>query len=348
MFKRLLTIILCLGLLTTVACSGNKGKLEIDKDTLSSDPAPIVSQFSVNPLTGLEDLDSSKLNQKPFALTINNIKVAQTVQTGLYAADIVYETEVEGGITRLVALFKDVSSLEKIGTIRSARYAFIDFAAGHNAVYLHHGSDYYHADPHLKDVDSFTVSEKYAGFREKNGLASEHTLFANGTKIEEAAKKAGIDLKTDKTSTWVNFADKTKSVTHATAAKAVTVPFSNSYKTTFKFDDASGKYVRYFNGQEYKDAETGENIKFKNVFVLNTTIKDYPTDPDGKTRRNIDLSSGDGYYCVNGTYTSIKWSKGSTNNGFVFTNTDGTPLEVNVGNSWVCVADKSDSQPIFE
>ena len=344
MFKKCLVFILCLLLVAAVGCSDDK-KLEVDKDTSSIASVPQTPKYVVNPLTGIENLEYEKRDLRPFAVTVNNIKVAQPVQTGLKDADIVYETEVEGGITRLVALYKDIESVSKIGTIRSARYAFIDLALGHDAVYIHHGQDVKYAAPHLKDVDRFAVSENYGGMRDhSNGLAQEHTLYAYGDKTKACVSSNGVELTTTKNDPWVSFADKDTAITYQTAAKSVSVPFSNTYKTTFSYDAASGNYVRYFNGVERKDYVTGENLKFKNVFVLCTTIKNYP---DGY-HRNVDLTGGDGYYCVNGTYTQIKWSKGAASNGFTFTNVDGTPLEVNVGKSWVCIADKTKSQPIFE
>lgn len=344
MFKRYLAIILCLFLIFTVGCSSG-GSLEIDKDVSSEEVPPPPPEFVVNPLTGLEDLRYAYRDARPFAVTVNNISVAQKVQTGLNQADIVYETEVEGGITRLVAVYKDIDAVTKIGTIRSARYAFIDLALGHDAVYIHHGQDGTYAAPHLKDIDHFAVSENYGGVRDySSGLAQEHTLFAYGDKTKGCLASNGVELTTTNNETWVKFANSDTAITYETLANSVSVPFSNSYKTTFTYDATTGKYSRYFNGTLRKDYVTGETVQFKNIFVLSTTIKDYP---DGYHRK-VDLTSGDGYYCVNGTYTPIKWSKGAATNGFTFTNLDGTPLEVNVGNSWVCIADSSKSQPIFQ
>ena len=89
---------------------------------------------------------------------------------------------------------------------------------------------------------------------------------------------------------------------------------------------------------------TGETTTVKNVFVLMTSITDYP---DGQHRK-IDLSSGEGYYVTNGAYVPIKWKKGTSKNSFKFTNTDGTELKINAGNSWVCIASKKYANPKFE
>lgn len=348
MSKKLLCVFICLLAVLTVGCSKKPESLSVDREEdppVSSDVSSVVEPvFALNPLTGVTDLDPEMEGKRPVAVTINNISVAQPVQTGIGNADVVYETEVEGGITRLVAVFQDTTKIDKIGTVRSARYAFIDLAMGHNAIYVHHGQDGTYAQPHLKDVARFVVSENAGGARIKNGLAREHTLYAYGDNLWSAIKNAGIKTENTKNGTWQTFADEETVITLANTATSVTVPFSGSYKTAFKYDAATGKYIRYFNSTERKDYVTGQSEYFKNVFVLMTYISNYS---DGY-HRNVSLSSGDGYYFVNGTYTPIKWSKGAASNGFKFTNADGTPLTVNAGNSWVCIANKSTSQPAIQ
>ena len=44
---------------------------------------------------------------RPFAVMINNISVARTLQSGLQDAYLMYEIIVEGGISRYLALFMD-------------------------------------------------------------------------------------------------------------------------------------------------------------------------------------------------------------------------------------------------
>ena len=215
---------------------------------------------------------------------------------------------------------------------------------GHNAIYVHCGQDGTYCEPHLKDTDNVNLLNKNYGVRIKNGLASEHTLYANSEKLWSSIVSDGHKTANTGTDTWVKFADKESPVTLENAASSVSVAFSASYKTVFKYDSAAGAYTRYFGNTLRKDYFTGETESFKNVFVLLTTIRNYP---DGK-HREVLLDSGNGYYCVNGTYTAIKWSKGAAKNGFKFTNTDGSELTVNPGSSWVCIANTSTSKPIFE
>ncbi len=333
MLKKFFAAVLCLVVLCFAGC--NETANNPVEDIESTPPEPVVY---VNPLTGIEDIeDEDVLNRRPVAVMINNISVAQKVQTGLTKADIVYETEVEGGITRLLAVFKDISKVEQFGTVRSARYPYVDLAMGHDAIYVHHGQDNTYCKPHLKDTQAFTLDTNNAGKRVKNGLASEHTLYGDGAKLwNHFETKTKFDLDIDKVKTWQNFAAADKTVAFESVANTVSVPFSNSYKTVFKYDAEKGKYVRYFKDTLRKDYVTDESECFENVFVLITSITDYP---DGYHRK-VDLTSGDGYYCVNGTYMPIRWSKGDASSSIKFTDLNGQTLEVSPGNSWVCIAKK--------
>lgn len=343
MSKKILALLLCLSLFMLAACSKKTERLSVDE---GEEPQSSVSEpvLHINPLTGLSDLADGKTDDRPVAIMINNITTAQPVQAGLNQADIIYETEVEGGITRLLAVYQDVSKAGTIGTIRSARYAYVDLAMGHNAIYIHHGQDPTYCAPHLKDTDDINISEGNYGFRIKNGLASEHTLYTDGEKLWNGLVKDKVKTERGTSAVWASFADEDTPIALENTASSVTVPFSASYKSVFKYDAATGAYTRYFKDTLRKDYKTGEATEVKNVFVLLTSISNYP---DGK-HRNIALESGDGYYLVNGTYTAIKWSKGAASNGFKFTKADGSELTVNAGSSWVCIADKNTSQPKFE
>ncbi len=342
MLKRILCLTLCfLMILPFAGCRKKDYTLSVDND--SNKESVDSSGLYLNPLTGEKNLDKKTALQRSVAIMVNNISHAQKVQTGLNDADIVYETEVEGGITRLLAVFKDFKNVTQVGTVRSARYVYIDLAAGHNAIYAYHGINKAYAKPHLDAVDSIVVGENNGGGRVSNGLATEHTLYAYGDKIwESIEKKFDTTLKSEE-APFASFADEKTPVKLELTANSVTVPFSSSYKSTFKYNEETGRYTRYFKETERKDYKTGESVTVKNVFVLNTDISYY----SDNYCRNVDLTSGSGYYFVNGTYQKIKWSKGNASSSFTFTNEDGSPLTVNPGNSWICIADKTTSQPVI-
>lgn len=340
MIKKFLAAFLCVAMLCLAGCGANDTSSETDTAPNSqAEPENKPEQKPVgivNPLTGLENIEEEEITyRRPVAVMINNISVAQKVQTGLTQADIVYETEVEGGITRLMAVFQDITKVKQFGTVRSARYPYVDLAMGHNAIYVHHGQDNTYCAPHLKDTQAFTIAENNAGARIKNGLATEHTLYGYGDKLWEWLQtKTKFDLDLDRVVMWQNFSKEELKLSGV--ATNVSVPFSTSYKSVFKYDEVNKKYIRYFKDTERLDYLTSAPEYFKNVFVLITDITNYP---DGY-HRQVALESGEGWYCVNGTYMPILWSKGEASDSFKFTDLDGNTIKVNQGNSWVCIAKK--------
>ena len=339
MFKKSMAVLMCLVLFCLVGCNGKTPTTPDssggNKPTSSSSHTEEKEIKKLNPLTGIYDLDEGKQNDRPVAVMINNLSTAKKVQTGLNKADIIYETEVEGGITRLMALYQDISKVPQIGTVRSARYAYVDLALGHDAFYIHCGTDMTYCKPHLNDIDSVWIeNDVCGGKRISNGLAREHTLYAMGKGVWEGLKKEGFDTEKGDTTLWQSFTSANEVVIPSGAdANNVTVTFSNSYKTSFHFDAASKRYTV----DERKDYKTGESVTVKNVFVLLTTITSYS---DGY-HKNVSLQNGMGYYISNGKAMPIYWSKGNSTNPFTFTDEEGNVLKVNAGNSWVCIANKN-------
>ncbi len=339
--KKLLCLLLCFVLMFSFCGCGEPEQPE------QGEKEPVVvdtPKKPVNPLTGVRNMDEGEQYNRPIAIVVNNIKVAQTVQTGVAKADIVYETEAEGGITRLVAVFQNTDKLSQIGPIRSARCAFIDIAHAHDAVFVHHGQEPYYAVDQLKEIDSYVIAENNVGIRKPNGLAWEHRLFANTETLRQKLNDQGIKTVNETVKNWQTWADEKEKIRLSGGqAVSVTIPFSNDYTTVMRYNRETRMYTKYYKDKLVTDAVTGETLNFKNVFVLTTGIS-----PLYSAYVKIDMNGGDGYYLVNGTYVPIKWSKGGTYGEFKFTNLDGTPLTVNAGTSYVCIADKSTSQPILE
>ena len=345
MFKKSLSLLLCVFLIGLSGCAtqtppdNNKSDTKNPTSATKKDEEEKETKKQ-NPLTGLYDLEEGAQYNRPVAVMINNLSTAQKVQVGLTSADIIYETEVEGGITRLMALYQDISRVGQIGTIRSARYAYVDLAMGHNAMYIHCGTDMTYCKPHLDDLDSVWIEDnECGGKRISNGLSREHTLYAYGDKVWEGLGAKGFDLKNSSVKLWQNFSGKNESVIPSdVAATNITVPFSNSYKTVFTYDESAERYTV----GTRKDANTGEAVTVKNVFILKTSISNYP---DG-THKKVGLESGTGYYISNGRVLNINWSKGKAGNGFTFTTDNGYPISVNAGNSWVCIVNKNNNVTI--
>ena len=108
-----------------------------ESDTTTEEtPTPAAPEF-VNPITGLE-ADQDFTGIRPAAIMINNIRVS-CPQIGVADADIMYECLVEGGYTRLMMVVMDYANLGSVGSVRSARNYYLDFAADYDALYVNAG-----------------------------------------------------------------------------------------------------------------------------------------------------------------------------------------------------------------
>lgn len=305
-----------------------------------------------HPLTG-EPLDEP-FTSRPVAVSIGNTTAALP-QHGISEADVFFEIEAEGSITRFLAVFTDLSNVATIGPIRSARTFFNNVAAGYNAVIAHCGGSvrgikgYYDlTGSKISDwehLDQFTYGSKYF-FRDMDrynnqGYAWEHCLFTTGESMMQAL--ADQDYQTEET--WdLGFSFTDEAATEGEAATAVTVSFLGGKTSDFAYDATSGLYsIRQYD-RDLIDGTTGEQLTFKNLLVI---YADQSKKHDGYyVRSYYDLiGEGEGYFAVDGKIVKINWSREDVKKPFVYTYEDGTVLQFGVGKTYIGIADP-DSDPI--
>lgn len=334
-----LRIISILTVLVILLCACSKSKPQPpapENPPVETPPVETAPVGFINPLTGERTLDTeAQTKLRPVALSVNNQLNAQRVQTGLEKADIIYETYVEGGITRLLAVYKDISKIGEIGTIRSARYNFVDIANGDDALYVHAGLDPTYCAPYMRklgiDNKNLLLNNYYGyAYRLDNGMALEHTLYIKGDSLAKMIADHSIrsTVKDTHAGNWQNFNESTKALPGGTATK-ITACFSGDYTSTFTYDSATDRYIK----NNHKDWRSGKNLSVKNVVVLFTNVTMF----ENGYRVNIGLQGGEGYYFSNGTFQEIKWTKGGTTDRFKFTDANGNAIAYNPGNSWVCI-----------
>ena len=100
---------------------------------------PALPEYDADILTGAE----RSTNSRPVAVMVNNIANSQRQnarpQRGIGSADLLIEAKVEGGITRLCAVFSDADSIPEVGPIRSGRDQFLQLLMPWNILYYHDG-----------------------------------------------------------------------------------------------------------------------------------------------------------------------------------------------------------------
>ncbi len=293
-------------------------------------------------LTGLPVDSEEDENRRPVAIMINNIKKALP-QYGISNASIIIEALAEGGITRLLAVFDDFEDIEQIGTIRSSRPYYIDFAESLDAVYIHiGGSPEAYSRLANDDIDSYDLIEgKYSSmsWRDKDRIKNngyEHSVFTSGPRIMERLNADGVRMtRSSSYGPAFNFSETILSYGVKDATK-ITAVFS-SYKTgTYTYDEALGLYRIGQYGTSHVDALSGSQLAFKNVFILRMNSYVIKGDTAGRLRFDS-IGEGSGYYFVNGEKRELTWKRSGKTAPFKFYDTSGAELEVFPGDSYVAI-----------
>lgn len=287
------------------------------------------------------DLES---NTRPIAVMINNHKTAQPYQTGLNDAYLVYEIVVEGGITRMMAVFKDKDTAT-IGTVRSSRHYFLDYAQENDAIYTHFGwSPQAEEDINNLDIDNVNGMVDSGFWRDQdllnNGVPSEHTAYNNIENILKVADKRGYETTSTK-DTLLNYSvDEIdlSSMEGAIKAENVFIEYSSYQKNTFKYDSVNKVYTKYSNDTLRKDYVTGEAFTAKNIITYQ--VNNYSMDSYGRQELE-NIGSGEGYFISNGYAVPIKWEKKSPAGKTVYKFLDGKEITVNDGITYIQIQPKN-------
>ncbi len=295
----------------------------------------------INPLTGeaaAEDMSSVR----PYAVMINNHRYAQP-QAGISQADMIWELMEEGGITRMMGIFTDLSDVERVGTIRSARKYNVSVAQALDAIFVHAGG----SDEALNYIDEIGLADicfvrgRYSPSstfyrdptRQSHGI--EHSLFAIGEKLIESAENYGYreNHYDGFDGTYgLSFSD-TAEEQCTEPATYIQVNYAGGKTSSFFYDEDTGLYSMEQFGDTYTD-DGYDNVRFKNVIVM---YADTHLQSDG-LHLTIDLTgSNRGYFCCGGKYVPIRWNRSGESDNFHFTLEDGTPLALGVGTTFVAV-----------
>lgn len=346
LLKSSLSLLLVGAVLMALPLTSCKKINQDDNNVSSQETSSTVSEAEVpdahlNPLTGLSDLTDGRINKRPVTIMINNAPKAWP-QKGISKADVVYELPVEGGATRLLAMFSDYTDVEQFGSLRSVRHDFVELALPFNPVFIHWGgSEYgYNAikDNKVDNIDGMKYGNKFfytdEALRKSRNL--EHCRFMKQDQLTKALEELNLNQDTtpipaykfNKAETPITFAD--------TMASKITAKVSGEVTTIFTYDPATQKYGKQEFGKPQKDGNTDTPVAIDNVFILFAEVTLMPTN----IHKDIHLTNGTGYYISNGTKTKINWSKGNPSAPMKYTNEAGQELTVNAGNSWVLFTPK--------
>ena len=272
---------------------------------------------------------------RPYAIMINNISTARPLQSGLQDAYIMYEIIVEGGITRYLALFLDANT-DRIGSIRSARHYYLDYALENDAIFVHHGqSPQALEDISTLKIDRIQVNNTTTGWRDKTlNVATEHTLFTSTDKLKNGLKNLRTERKKDLLLKYKKDEVSLENMENSKKADNVSITYSKGTTTSYQYDAENKVYNRFVNNKEHTDYVTKKQYNFKNIITYQVPNKSI--EGDNKGRQDINnIGSGEGYFITNGYAVKINWSKECRECQTKYTYTNGEEIEVNDGNTFI-------------
>ncbi len=309
---------------------------------VTATPTPLPE--NVNPLTGEVVSDPGLLDRVPVAIKISNWP-GQYVrpQAGLNSADIVYEHYNEGWFaTRFTAIYLD-SDPARVGPVRSGRLIDLELPAIYHAplaawgfsdgvVELVRNSDLY---PNW--IASYSLPENlspdpfYRDFTRDVPL--EHTGYTDPGRVRAWAAAHGISGRQD----LRGMVFSTEAPPGGTPATRIFIPW-RSMDAEWRYDAANGRYLRWTDGAPHTDALDGSQISAANVVILyvpqwDTDIIEEPH--SGALSIQFALwYSNRAIICRDGQRFDAFWQRWERNDMLTLTDEQGTPIPLQVGNTW--------------
>ena len=305
------------------------------KELLNNEDNNTIEQKTEIPTEKVDIIDLES-NIRPYAVVINNTPVAVKVQEGLKEAYLIYEFPTEGNTSRLMALYKTEKDVT-VGTIRSVRHNFIDYAHENDAVMVGFGWSHYAKDELQTNKINYINGIVHSGpfWRDnKENLAVEHTVYTTLNKLKEYGHQYKQTTEV-KPPFMINASDiDLSSQNGVKSATEIILNYGPSNKEHFIYDEENKIYLRNFNDTPSLDHETKKQVSAKNIIITEIT---YQMCSDNHYWDLHDTGSGTGYFITNGKAVPIQWQKESRNAQTKYTYIDGTPVEVSDGNTWIAL-----------
>ncbi|MCB8965311.1 MAG: DUF3048 domain-containing protein [Ardenticatenaceae bacterium] len=293
-----------------------------------------------NPLTGEIVADTAVLARRPLEIKLSNAPAIYTrPQSGLNDADWIFEHTTEGAITRFSAIFYGKTP-PKIGPVRSARLIDLELPAMFDAGLVFSGASAgVRQRLYSSDFANRINEAGYGLYRTGEDKPLEHTLYGNPEQLWQYLDNVGENTPPN-FGTFLTFSEAAPEGGTPATYLAVDYQWTN---VEWKYDEESGKYLRWADGEIHADGNTLEQVAVANVVVISPYHVEDPTIceeiRDGVCAHlsvQIQLwGSGNGAVFRDGQRYDVVWHREGRNDLLTFTDSAGNPFPLKVGNTWV-------------
>ena len=320
-------------------------------DTPSPTPTPngpFIYPDNVNSLTGLPYPNEEARARRNLIVKISNFPPVVRPQSGINAADVVFEYEAEGGVTRFAAIFRS-NTPDTVGSIRSARLLDMELVPMYQALLAYSGT----SEPiqeMLLDADfkfqlispSIGDNCENAGFCRidpRDGLAFEHTLFGDTAKMWEIATRRNVN--TGYKARGFAFSDIPDA--DGIPANDVFINWFGQTDARWQLDDETARYLRFTDGKPHFDAAEDQQLWVDNLVILEVPHERRPDlFPEGANYESLEIQlwdQGRTWVIRDGQAYQGFWRRRNRDLGeaIQLIYGDNTPIMLKPGRTWVSI-----------
>jgi len=344
-----------------IILDGNNDENDNTSDIDTPDDSTFEEDDTLPPKEGMvrsrltnEWVDEDIANTRPIAVMVPN-EAAAIPHYNLSEASVIYEANVEGRMTRMMALYENWQDLDKIGNVRSLRSYYAYWSFEWDAFIVHFGGPFYINDllaqPDTQNING-NLGDDEAFFRSTDRNAP-HNAYATGDGIREVIDRKGYSLSyrglsDDNHFRFTSKAEPNTLEQYSDAESATYIDMSGCYPLTrcyFEYNEEDGLYYRsqHLSGAKdgaHMDDATGEQLTFKNILVQNIKQEDLG---DGYLVLQCHDTTRDGWYFTNGKGIHVTWEKNTDYGATRYYDDNGQEIVLNTGKTMICIVEDGDT-----
>jgi hypothetical protein len=289
--------------------------------TIRVEPLAAAPTVATAPLTGRPDPTGVAHRRAALAVKIENTPDARP-QAGLDTADVVYEEQVEGGITRFWAVFNSASPGD-VGPIRSVRAMDPNIVTPLGGVAAFSGGTLPN-ETLIRQAPVTWVDQTNAGpaFYRTSTRAAPHNLYAHAARLWERPARPVPPLPLFHYRAAV-------AAHHGTSVATVTLGFAPPYNVTYTYQAATHTWMRSYGTTPHR-AASGRSLAPTNVIIQFVTYGD-----GGDAQLLGDAPNQAAWVLRDGTLITGRWAKPDPATPTQFTDPSGAPIALRPGPTWV-------------
>ena len=259
-------------------------------------------------------------------------------QVGLETADLVYIEQVEGGLTRLAAVFSR-SIPERIGPVRSARITDVDLLSQYGYIAFAYSGAQSKLRPVLaaanwKDVGAEKLGRQY--YSNAPDRNPPYAMMLDAPALMSLLRDQQEPIARSQSMGW-NFGTAPES---GVAVSRVDVSWPAA-RYTAQWSTTEKRWLLYHNGQPNMNEENfhlgASTFLIQNVRI---TPSEYRDKVGGVTPLSEVIGSGTGFVLRDGKAFEARWSRITSESGTVWRDLNGREISFAPGQIWVALTDR--------